>query len=239
MVFIHGLGADGRCFRGALEAPDFERQALLIPDLAGFGHSPAPSNFSFAMQAHAELLGDLCQTLGISEIAIGAHSMGGAVGIHLAEMWPGKVTHFINAVGNLIPEDCFYSRSLVEMSWEDFSTKGFAEFKTRIAAQAPHPNRPPSTYLESLQKSTAEAMYYSCRDLVRLSDSGDLLSRFLRLSCRKIYLQDSDSRMPSHLEEALHHGHVPIVIIPESGHALMEDNPDDFYDAIARFVSEK
>ncbi len=35
IVFIHGLGADGRCFLGALDAPGLKGRALLVPDLAG------------------------------------------------------------------------------------------------------------------------------------------------------------------------------------------------------------
>lgn len=190
------------------------------------------------MQAQAKLLSDLCQSLGISHLAVVTHSMGGAIGICLAEEWHGKVTHFANAVGNLVPEDCFYSRRLFEMGWEAFAAKGFEEFKAEFAAQVSPAGRSPSSYLESLQKTTPEAMYHSCRDLVHLSDTGDLLSRFLRLPCRKLYLQNADSRMPSHLEKALHQGNVPVVVIPQSGHSLMEDNPVDFYDAVAHFLKQ-
>lgn len=239
VVFIHGLGADGHCFSGALNSPELKGRALLIPDLVGFGNSPRPDSLSYTMEAQAEFLCDLCQSLGVSQIAIVAHSMGGAVGILFAEKWHGKVTHFANAVGNLVPEDCFYSRPLVEMSWEAFSAKGFEEFKIEIAAQASRSDRPPSTYLESLQKTTVQAMYRSGSDLVRVSDRGDLLARFLRLSCHKLYLQDADSRMTSHLEKALQQGDVPILVIPNSGHGLMEDNPTDFYHSIARFLEQE
>ena len=239
VVFIHGLGADGRCFSGALNSPELKGRALLIPDLVGFGNSPRPDSLSYTMEAQAEFLCDLCQSLGVSQIAIVAHSMGGAVGILFAEKWPDTVTHFANAVGNLVPEDCFYSRPLIEMGWEAFSAKGFEEFKAEIAAQASRSDRPPSTYLESLQKTTAQAMYRSGSDLVRVSDEGDLLARFLRLSCHKLYLQDADSRMTSHLEKALHQAGVPILVIPNSGHSLMEDNPTGFYHTIARFLDQE
>ncbi len=82
-------------------------------------------------------------------------------------------------------------------------------------------------------------MYQSSRHLVRISDEGDLVSRFLRLPCKKKYLQDEDSRMPSQLESPLRQGGVPIVRIPDSGHGLMEDNPIAFYDAIARFLENE
>lgn len=82
-------------------------------------------------------------------------------------------------------------------------------------------------------------MYHSCRDLVRLSDDDNLLGRFLQLPCRKLHLQDEDSRMPSRLESALRQRGVPVISVPESGHGMMEDNPAAFYDAIARFLEER
>ncbi len=238
LVFLHGLGADGRCFRGALNAPGLRGRALLIPDLPGFGRSPLPEEFSHAMDAHAESVITLCHQFKLNEIAICAHSMGGAVGIILAEKCPGRVTHFVNAVGNLIPEDCFFSRPFIEMGWEAFEAHGFQKFKDKIKSQLFHPNRPPSTYLQSLQKTSARAMYLSGRDLVRLSDEGNLLSRFLALPCKKLYLADADNPILPYLKTAREKGNVPITVIPNTGHALMENNPADFYGALADFLND-
>lgn len=237
LVFLHGLGADGRCFRGALEAHRLRGRALLIPDLPGFGSSPLPEEFSCTMDEHADYVINLCQEFKLNDIAICAHSMGGAVGIILAEKWPGRVTHFANAVGNLIPEDCFFSRPFIEMGWETFEAYGFQKFKDKIESQPPHPNRPTSTYFQSLQKTNARAMYLSGRDLVRLSDEGNLLERFLALPCKKLYLADEDNPIPRNLKCALEENDVPVVVIPNTGHALMENNPDVFYTALADFLS--
>jgi pimeloyl-ACP methyl ester carboxylesterase len=239
LVFIHGLGADGRCFHHALNAPVLQGRALLIPDLVGIGNSPHWEDFSYTMEAQAELLLHLCKRLGASEVAIVGHSMGGAIGICLAEMWPGSVTHFANAVGNLIPEDCFYSRTVRDMGWEAFKKGGFRKFKQRIKAESHHARPSVSAYLASLNRTTARAMYLSSCDLVRLSDEGNLLSRFLHLSCKKLYLQDSDTDLPAHLTEALLTAGVPIVRIPDTGHGLMEDNPSVFYSSLAEFLSQK
>ncbi len=238
LVFLHGLGTDGRCFRGALNAPGLRGRALLIPDLPGFGRSPLPEEFLCTMDAYAEHLMTLCRQFKLNEIAICAHSMGGAVGIIMAEKWRGCVTHFANAVGNLIPEDCFFSRPFIEMGWEAFESHGFQKFKDKIESQPPHPNRPPSTYLQSLQKTSARAMYLSGRDLVRLSVEGNLLSRFLALPCKKLYLADEDNPIHPHLKTALEKSDIPVTIIPNTGHALMEDNPADFYGVLADFLND-
>ena len=80
LVFLHGLGADGRCFRGALNAPELRGRALLIPDLPGFGSSPLPEEFSCTMDAYAESVIALCRKFNIQIVSAGyLHSVASQV----------------------------------------------------------------------------------------------------------------------------------------------------------------
>lgn len=238
VVFVHGLGADGRCFAAAPRLL-CGGNALLIPDLLGFGRSDAiPAHFSFTMQEQADLVLGLCEAKGLREIAIVGHSMGGAVGILMAQRWAGKVTHFANAVGNLVSEDATYSRHILGQGQQRFSSAGFQRFKREIA-KAGKKDRPAGTYLSSLDSTTAQAMYRSSEDLVAWSDHGDLLGRFLRLACRKLYLKDADTPLSAGLRKALAQGGCSIFEVPDAGHGLMEDNPAIFYDAIDSFLKER
>ena len=237
LLFIHGLGSFGRCFRHALESGRLPGRAILIPDLPGFGGEPTPEGFSFSMEAQADWLAALCRSIGLRQISIIGHSMGGAVGILLSERLAGEVTHFACAVGNLVPEDCFFSRKIAEMGEAAFEEHGFAEYAERFRPREDQAVASGSTYYESLRTTSPKAMYRSSVDLVRLSDQGDLLGRFLALRCPKIYLCDTESLMAPHLEGALRMAGVPIVLIPRTGHALMEDNPDGFYSVLADFLA--
>lgn len=235
-MFIHGLGADKRCFIKALDAPDLAGRALLIPDLAGFGGSRPPEGFSYTMEAQAGLLDELCRFLDVGRIAVVAHSMGGPVGIRLAEMWEDRITHFVNAAGNLIPDDCFYSRAVLTMEKGIYEAAGFSEFKELIRQRKQIPGRSPSSYSDSLERTCAEAMYESSRDLVRLSDGGDLLARFQALPCRKLYLHDEDNPVCPALLEALREADVLVEEMKDAGHGMMEENPAAFYTAVAGFL---
>ena len=237
LVFVHGLGADSRCFRAALDSPHLTGRAMLLPDLPGFGYTPVPREFPFTMSAHAESVCELAASVGAERIAIVSHSMGGAIGILLAETWAGTVTHFINAVGNLVSEDCTFSRAFLSLGRAAFESEGFARFKQAFRASPILPDRQPSTYYDSLGKTSARVVFSCAEDLVDLSDHGDLLKRFLDLPCRKLFLQDEDTPLPTHLEEALVGGGVPVEWVANSGHGLMEDNPDEFYMSIARFLA--
>lgn len=211
---------------------------MLTPDLPGFGNSPAPGEFPFTMEAQAESVAALCRSVGLRRIAVVGHSMGGAVGILLAERWPGTVTHFACAVGNLVPEDCFFSRDIVRAGESTFEARGFAEYTERFRPSEEARSASRSTYHESLRMTSARAIFRSSVDLVRISDEGNLLERFLALPCPKIYLCDSGNPVAASLETALAGAGVPRVVVPGTGHALMEDNPEGFYSALAAFLEE-
>jgi pimeloyl-ACP methyl ester carboxylesterase len=235
IVFLHGLGADGRCFEAAPRLLT-GGNAILIPDLAGFGGTAAVDGFPFTMKAHAESVLALCRAKGLEKIAIVGHSMGGAVGIILAENWAGGTTHFACAVGNLVPEDCFFSRSILAQGYERFHESGFDRYKDE-AARPNEKGRPAGGYRRSLDRTTAQAMFRSAQDLVALSDRGGLLARFLRLDGRKLYLKDQDTPLAPPLTSALAESATPVVEVPQSGHSLMEDNPAAFYGFLDAFLN--
>jgi len=237
-VLLHGLGSFGRCFRDAPESPVLKGRAILIPDLPGFGSSPAPEEFPFTMEAQAESIAALCRSVGLRSLAVVGHSMGGAVGIALAEKWLGTVTHFACAVGNLVPEDCFFSRDIVRMGESAFETRGFAEYTERFRPSEEERVASRSTYHESLRMTSARAIFRSSVDLVRISDEEDLLGRFLALPCPKIYLCDSGNPVAAPIEAALAGAGIPLVTVPRTGHALMEDNPEGFYSALGAFLEK-
>jgi pimeloyl-ACP methyl ester carboxylesterase len=235
IVFLHGLGSSGRCFRDGFDSPRLGGRAMLVPDLVGFGASPAPEGFPYTMAAQAEAVAALCRRMGLGRLAIVGHSMGGAVGILLAERWPGPATHFTSAAGNLVAADCFLSRRVVEMGQQVFEDAGFEELKRGLRPRGGE-RRSLRAYFETLERTSTQAMFESSQDLVSLCDRGDLLGRFIRLDAAKQYLHDSDSEPPAELRRSLAAAGIPAIRIPDTGHGLMEDAPGAFYSALADFL---
>ncbi len=237
LVFLHGLGCDNNGFAAALEAEPLRPFALLRPDLVGHGATPTPPGFGFGLADQARSVRELALRLGIERLAIVSHSLGGAVGILLAESWPGEVLAFANAVGNLVSADCFFSRRFLDMGERTFTDQGFPRFQREVTRRDARTGRPPSSFPNALLRTSARAVFESSRDLVRLSDEDDLLGRFCALPCAKLYLQDEDNPLAPGLGEALAAASIPITIISNSGHGLMEDNPGAFYAAVGALVS--
>ena len=90
LLLIHGFGANKDNFtRIARELNDCH---LIIPDLLGFGESSKPMQADYRADAQAQRLHELLQAKGVaSHIHIGGNSMGGAISVAYAAMYPDNV----------------------------------------------------------------------------------------------------------------------------------------------------
>ncbi|MGQ9573232.1 MAG: alpha/beta fold hydrolase [Dehalococcoidia bacterium] len=94
LVLIHGLGGSMYNFRYNI-AVLAERLRVVVLDLKGFGYSERPAASDYSLTAQARLVGELMERLGISRFAVLGHSMGGAVALRLAAMYPERVDRLI------------------------------------------------------------------------------------------------------------------------------------------------
>ncbi|MBU4480698.1 alpha/beta hydrolase, partial [Patescibacteria group bacterium] len=132
ILFLHGLGCSKDSFKGVWDFPEFEKYTILTFDLLGFGESSKPKEFSYTLEEQAEICKLIIEKLNLAKINLVGHSMGGAIGLLLIEKIPSKITSFINLEGNLIGEDCTFSREAIRYSLEDFEKIFFNDFKFKI-----------------------------------------------------------------------------------------------------------
>jgi hypothetical protein len=98
--------------------------------------------------------------------------MGGAISLLLIEKIPSKIISFTNLEGNLIGEDCTFSREAIKYSLEDFE-KNFKNFKSKIKdtkdlASSTTPSN--KLFYRWLSKSNPYAFYKSSQSLVKWSE---------------------------------------------------------------------
>ena len=160
------------------------------------------------------------------------HSLGGAVGLLLAERTPVPLASFINVEGNLVGTDCsMLSRRTAEMDLAEFRDEKFAKLKARARESDDPIIRDWAGWVESCP---AEALHASARSLVEWSDSGRLLEMFLDLSVPKAYIYGENSANPDVL---VHLDSVPKYRIADAGHFIMIDQPAALSRAIAEVHS--
>jgi len=237
IVMIHGLGAAKEAFDAAFVRVELRGRALLAADLVGFGDSARPDEFSYRLAQQADVLLALIDALDIERFSIVAHSMGGIVGLHLAQRAAGRVQSFVNAEGNLTAEDCTLSSAVIRVDEEAFVAGGFARLQAAIAQTfGTADDAALARYLATLARSGPRAFFRSAADTVRESSSGELLAAFHALRCRKVYLYGAHNQGRFPAEQQLRRAGIPVRFVAHSGHAMADENPAGFYAEVAELT---
>jgi pimeloyl-ACP methyl ester carboxylesterase len=191
ILFIHGLGCSKDSFKDVWNFSEFKNYTILTFDLLGFGDSSKSKEFSYTMEEHAEICALLIEKLKLDEVHVVGHSMGGAIGLLLIEKNPSKIMSFINLEGNLVGEDCTFSREAIRYSLEDFENGFFTDFTSSIKNLkdlATSTRLSTRLFYRWLSKSDPYAFYRSSESLVKWSDSGRLLNMFIDVDIKRYYV---------------------------------------------------
>ena len=228
-VFIHGLGASRNSFDRCFGMEAFKGYTLAALDLPGCGESSRPDDFSYTVKDQADLVLKWIRGLDLARIILVGHSMGGVISIYLTEALGTQAKAFFNLEGNLSYQDCSFSSKVASGSCKDFESKGLEEFRTTLREtiqKKPSPGL--KNYYQNISKSYPRALYLSSVSLFKESCQGNLNQRFLALPVKKWYVFGERSMNRSN-RIFLDANNIPYFIVPESGHFMMDDQPDVFY----------
>ena len=168
ILFLHGLGCAKDDFYGSLENKDLGNYALVGIDFPGCGKSPYPENARFNIDDLTTITGRVIERLNLEKVILVGHSMGGLLGLLLAEKYPEKVEAFINVEGNLVGSDCFFSRKVTGIGRGEFIGKTFQKYIHKVKIST---NKGLQEYAKILKKySSPAAMHDVCPSLVQYSE---------------------------------------------------------------------
>ena len=88
-LLIHGLGGFAESWRGTVAALRGDGTVIAL-DLPGFGQSAKPRR-AYRLSFHARAVDGLLRVLGVERVRLVGHSLGGAVAVTCAVLWPGRV----------------------------------------------------------------------------------------------------------------------------------------------------
>jgi pimeloyl-ACP methyl ester carboxylesterase len=94
LVLPHGYPCSSYEFRNLMPALA-DRWRTIAPDFPGSGYSDTPDGFAYDFDAHADVLQQLLEQLGVTRYAIWLHDFGGWIGLRLAMRDPSRVTALI------------------------------------------------------------------------------------------------------------------------------------------------
>jgi pimeloyl-ACP methyl ester carboxylesterase len=91
VLLVHGVGADQATWQGIPRRLQEAGRAVLTIDLLGHGDSGAGGR-DFGLSAHAALLRDLLDHLGVARVHLVGHSVGGGVSMQFAAESPERMS---------------------------------------------------------------------------------------------------------------------------------------------------
>ncbi|QIM22927.1 alpha/beta fold hydrolase [Phycicoccus sp. HDW14] len=89
LLFIHGLLGSQRQWSHLVDVLDDDHR-VLVPDLFGHGESDRPVG-DYSLGAHAATLRDLLDRLGIEQVTLVGHSLGGGIAMVFSYLFPERV----------------------------------------------------------------------------------------------------------------------------------------------------
>ncbi len=232
IVLLHGLGDSKEKFKDVVNYPQLTGHNILAMDHVGHGESSSPNDFSYTMKDmadHVKKLVDMKAPKG--NIVLILHSMGGAIGLFLAELLGERVKGIIFAEGNLDFDDCFFSNYIITRHTLDEWING--KFDRILEKYKSNPEM--LEYSKSFEEAGALTVYKASEDLVKVSKADTLLGKLVEMGVPVIGIYGGENR-GKYPSEARFREHFPVIFTP-GGHNMMIDDPDAFYLEVFKFIN--
>jgi pimeloyl-ACP methyl ester carboxylesterase len=230
IVMLHGLGsASSVDYPTVTHYAELRGHRFVLPDFLGFGFSDKPKSFDYSLSSHAKTIYLILRSLGIKEINLFGHSMGGAIAVALAAAHPELVMRLTLAEANLDPGIGQISKTITEQTEKRYVTEGHMRFLRRIKAELP--NSPSfGAYAGALAMADPIAMYRSTVGLIQGTVPAQR-ELFLSMRIPRAFIFGQNS-LPDPDVEGLKSQGIQVLIVPNAGHGMMHDNPEGFGQAL-------
>ncbi len=238
MIMLHGYMAHAMAYRRIIPLIDGYR--IVIPDLPGHGHDRTFQDPSLqpTVAGLGEWLNDFLSQFD-EPVHLVAHSMGGLAALSIDADLLASLT--LVAPGLRIPAPAWTSKlvglipaSLARLSSTDLAMKIYEPFQWRGVAMTEEER---TAYLRPLRQPVQLAFMLALgADLLTVPD------RLLELEsprCPSLVIWGEHDRL-LRLQDALvikkHLAGAGLAIVPDAGHAIMEDSPEYFVDVLVEFI---
>jgi len=229
LVLLHGIGSSSRSWRRQLA--DLSRHFKVIAwDAPGYGRSSDPprSPAQPSMRFYADRLSALLDALGLENIYLLGHSMGGVIAQEFYRIHPDKVRKLI-----LADTRCQGSRAGLEERLKSIRTMSPAQYAAERAPRLLTRNAPPDVVYKvvSVMSDIRPAAYEFAAVAMSESDTRDVV-RDLRVPTLLIWGAEDEitpvwGDIPSGAE---------LKIISNAGHLCYIERPDQFNEVVREFL---
>ena len=248
VLLLHGWPTSSYLWRNVMP-PIAEANRVIALDLPGFGGSDKPPDVRYDFEFFEGALDGFLAALGVDEVAIAVHDLGGPVGVHWALHRPERVTKVALLNTLLYPE---FSEAVIafiqactqpELREQLTSPQGLeAAMKLGVADESTVTDDVVAAVQEPFQ--TTEARLALAAAGVGLEPDGFAeiarLLPSLDVPVRSIY-GEQDRILPDIAETMARVKrdipHAEVTSLPGCGHFLQEEEPQEIGDQLARFFA--
>lgn len=253
VVFVHGLMSTRHTWEGQIDRLARSHR-VIAPDLFGHGDSAKPSG-DYSLGAHAAMLRDLLDLLGLPSATLVGHSLGGGIAMQMAYLFPERVDRIVlvssgglgREVNPMLRAATLPGSELVLPLLASPWIKGVGDSILRLWSKTGLPAVSPSSAegwesFATLSDPAARRAFLATSRSV-INSGGQLVSardRLSNLASRQVMLiwGARDRVIPvSHLNTTLEIlPNSRIAVLPRSGHFPHLDEPDRFAAELSGFL---
>lgn len=236
ILLIHGLFGHLRPDR-ILAA--FKDARVLAPDLLGYGEYRSANTSGLTLAKQADHVAALVQGQGDERVHVVGHSVGGAVAVLLADRHPGLVESLTSVEGNFTLDDAFWTRRIARMEPAEVESiiAGYRKDASGWLASAGVPATPwtRAVAAEWLNHQPASTIRAQAAAVVRATQECGFPAMVERLMAAGLpvhLVAGARSRAAWSVPEAIVRRATSHTLVPETGHLMMLEKPEDFARAI-------
>jgi pimeloyl-ACP methyl ester carboxylesterase len=238
-LLLHGLGVTGRSWQFQIPALAAAGYRVLAPDFRGFGQSSYPGQTSIAEMARDAAV--LLQALAGGPADVVGISMGGTVALRLALDYPDIVSRLVlvNTAARLRPS--------YRAGWILYALRYAVLYalgpigQARLVARRTFPHPHQETMRQFLFEQIVQSNQYAYRASLRALGRFDISPRLAEIAAPTLVVSgEHDSAIPLHIQRPLADGIAGArhVVIPETGHGVIAERPDEFNRVLLEFLED-
>jgi pimeloyl-ACP methyl ester carboxylesterase len=250
VLFVHGLSG---CWQNWLEnLPHFGRtQRSIAIDLPGFGSSPMP-RWEIDMPAYGRLVHDFCERLGLEDVVLVGHSMGGFIAVETVTEFPRRFERLalVSAAGILNTWNPEERATVTAYAWRRFgptvADRGHwivSHPRSRKLALAPffrYPNRLGAELMLEQVEGGARCPAFgpALKALIRR----DIRERLTRIEMPTLVVWGLSDRVIPVAAAISYHRRIPqsrLEIFERTGHLPQLERPDRFNAVLDEWLVEQ
>jgi len=229
VLLLHGLAGSGAAFGSAADQLDTNRYELVIPDLPGHGRSDHDDAFPYTPSWYTDVLLQLIRHASLNPDAVVGHSMGGTIGLLLAEKLASDPL-LINVEG--LPESLDFLARRVERYGGGSRKEGYRA----VLEELRHATDPGiQAWLEWADETNPDAFFDSAEAFSSFWTEQAMMDRYRAYPAEQRHYVCGADGHASFIKNELEPG--AYEVIPGAAHFPMVNNPEAFWSVLRRHLT--